>query len=74
VVHADDVNILDGSVHTVKKNAISLVVASHEIGLEVNANNTKYTVMSRDLDEVRSLKTDGSSFEMVDEFRYLGTI
>jgi hypothetical protein len=34
----DDVNILGGSVHTVKENAEPLVVATKEIGLEVNAD------------------------------------
>jgi hypothetical protein len=38
LVYADDVNILGGSVHTVKENAEALVVASKEIGLEVNAD------------------------------------
>jgi len=37
---------LEGSVHTIKKNAETLVVASKEIGLEVNADKTKYMVMS----------------------------
>jgi hypothetical protein len=41
LAYADDVNILGGSVHTVKKNAKSLVVATKEIGLEVNADKTK---------------------------------
>jgi len=48
LVYADDVNILGGSVHTVKENAEALVVASKEIGLEVNADKTKYLVMLRD--------------------------
>jgi len=47
LVYADDVNILGGSVNTVKKNTESLVAASKEIGLEVNADNTKHTIMSR---------------------------
>jgi len=38
VAYADDVNILGGSVHTVKENAGALVVASKETGLEVNAD------------------------------------
>jgi hypothetical protein len=46
LAYADDVNILGGSVHTVKKNAEALAVATKEIGLEVNANKTKYLVMS----------------------------
>ena len=32
-----DVSILGGSIHTVKENAEALVVATKEIGLEVNA-------------------------------------
>jgi hypothetical protein len=34
LAYADDVNILGGSLHTVKENAEALVVASKEIGLE----------------------------------------
>ena len=34
------------SVHTIKENTDSLVVASKEIELEVNADKTKYMVMS----------------------------
>jgi len=37
LVHAD-VNILGGSVHTVKENAEAVIVASKEIGLEVNGH------------------------------------
>jgi len=33
LVYADDVNILGGSVHTVKENTEALIVASKEIGL-----------------------------------------
>jgi hypothetical protein len=41
-----DVNILDGSAHTIKKNAVASVVASKETGLEVNADQTEYAVIS----------------------------
>ena len=41
-------SILGGSIHTIKGNPEALVVASKEIGLEVNADKTKYIVMSRD--------------------------
>jgi hypothetical protein len=47
LVYVDDVNTLGRSVHTLKKNLEALIVASKEIGLEVNADNTKYMVMSR---------------------------
>jgi hypothetical protein len=43
-----DVNVFGGSVHIVKINTETFVVASKENGLEVNADNSKYMVMSRD--------------------------
>ena len=46
LVYADDVNILGGSINIIKKNAEALVVASKKTGLEVNADNSKYMVMS----------------------------
>jgi hypothetical protein len=41
LVDVDYVNKLGGSVHTIKKNAEALVVASKEIGLVVKAEKTK---------------------------------
>jgi sorting nexin-29 len=77
LAYADDVNILGGSVHTVKENAEALVVATKKIGLEVNADKTKYMVMSRDRNAGRgySVKTDNTciSIERVEEIKYLGT-
>ena len=63
------------SVHTVKESAEALIVASKEIGLEVNADKTKYMVMSRDQNggQSHSMKNDNSSFKRVEEFKYLGT-
>jgi len=46
LVYAEGVNMLGGIVRTVKGNAEALLVASKEIGLEVNADKTKYRVMS----------------------------
>ena len=57
-----------------KENAEALLVATKEIGLEVNADKTKYRVMSRDWSAGRghSVKIDNSSIERVEEFKYLG--
>jgi len=69
VVYADDVNILVGSVHNIK-NTEALVVANKEIGLEVNADKTKYMAMSRDQNAGRShnIKINNRPFERVEEF------
>ena len=63
LAYAEDVNILGGSVHTVKEYAEALLVATKEIGLEVNADKTKYVIMSRDQNAGRShsMKIDNSS-------------
>ena len=45
LVYADDVNILGGSIHTLKENAETLVVSSKKSGTEVNTDKTKYMVM-----------------------------
>jgi hypothetical protein len=50
LVHADDINILGESVHTINNTEV-LVVASKAIGLEVNVDQIKYTVKSRDQKE-----------------------
>jgi hypothetical protein len=70
LAYADDVNILGGSVHTVKENAKALVVA----GLEVNTDKTTYKVMSRDRNAGwgHSVKIDNNYIERVEEFKYLG--
>ena len=66
---------MDRSIHTIKKNTHALVVSSKETGLEVNADNTKYMVMSQDQNTGQShnMRTDNSSFERMEEFKYLGT-
>jgi hypothetical protein len=57
---------VNGSIHT-------LVVASKETGLEVNADKTKCVVMSRDQNAGQShdKKIENRSFERVEEFKYL---
>jgi hypothetical protein len=54
-----------------KKNTEVLAVVSKMIGLEVNADKTKYLVMSRDQNTARShsVKNNSSFFERLEEFR-----
>jgi len=74
-LNADDVNILGGSVDTVKKNAEALVGATKEIGLEVNAHKSNCVTVYRDQNagRIQSMKVDNNSIERVEEFKYLGT-
>jgi len=50
-------------------------VRIREIRLEVSADKAKYMVMSRDQNagSIHSLRIDNSTFERVEEFKYLGT-
>jgi len=66
---------LGGSVHTVEKSAENVVVASKEIGLEVNVDKSQYMVTSGNQNAGRShrVNIDNISFERVEEFKYLGT-
>ena len=51
------------------------MLASKETGLEVNADKSRYIVMSRDQNEGRSpnINTDHGSTEREEQFIYLGT-
>jgi len=75
LAYSYDVNILAGSIPTLKENAETLVAATMETGLEVSADKTKYPVMSRDQNagRIQSVRIDNSTFERVEEFKYLGT-
>jgi len=75
LAYADGVNILGGSIDTLQENAETLVAATREIGLEVNADKTKCMVMSRDQNAGRiyNVRNDNSTFDRVEEFKYLGT-
>jgi hypothetical protein len=66
LVYADDFNTLGGKVYTKKTEA------RKEIVLEMNADTTKYTIMSRDQNAGQShnMKTHNRYFERVEEFKY----
>jgi len=75
LVYADEINISGGNVRTIEKNTEAFLVASKEVGQEVNADTTKYMVTSQVQNAGRShnIKIDNSSCERMEEFKYLVT-
>jgi len=47
LICADDINLLGDSTNTTKENTKTLLDASRNFGLEINAEKTDYTIMSR---------------------------
>jgi hypothetical protein len=47
LAYADDVNLLGNNLDTKKKNTQTLSDASKEVGLEINAEKTKYMLLPR---------------------------
>jgi hypothetical protein len=75
LAYAEDVNILGEGICTVKEDVEALVAATKEIGLEVNADKTKYMDMSREQTAGlgHTVEVDNGSIERVEEFKYVGT-
>ena len=74
-VYTDDINVQVRSLYTTKKNTEAVVIVSKEVCLEVNAEKTKYVVMSREQNAGQNcnIKTDNKIFESAEHFGYLGT-
>jgi hypothetical protein len=72
LAYADDVNLLGENIDTINKNTQTLIDASKEVGLEVNVEKTKHTLVSQDQNAVQNqdIKKGTRSFESVSHFEY----
>jgi hypothetical protein len=46
LVYADEVSLLEDSINTIKENIGTLLEASRDVGVEINAEKTKYIIIS----------------------------
>jgi hypothetical protein len=67
LIYAYDINLLRDGKNTIKEKTETLLEASRDVGLEVNAEKTKYIKMSRHRNsgQIQNIRTANESFENV---------
>jgi hypothetical protein len=69
----DDVNLLGDSVNTIKENSETLLKATRDIGLEINAEKTKYMMSHHpNIGQNQNIRIVNESCQKVAKFKYLG--
>ena len=72
--YADDIDLISRSFPDLVETLKKLVAAAESVGLKLNEGKTKYMISSRSVQQVgQNVNFDGTCFECVREFIYLGT-
>jgi hypothetical protein len=70
------VNLLGDNIDTLKKNKETIINASKEVGLEINVENKRSTVLlsrQQNVGQNRDKRVANRLFKNVSQFKYLGT-
>jgi hypothetical protein len=71
---SDDINLLVNDINTMKENTETLLGSSRDVGPEINAEKTKYMIMShhQNSGQNQNIRTANEYFENVAKFKHLG--
>jgi hypothetical protein len=75
LVYADDINLLGNNINTTKERTETLLGVIRNVGLEINAEKTKYMIISchhKSGQNHNIRRIANESFENMATFKYLG--
>lgn len=72
--YADDIALLESEQEKAQDQLESTIQAAGQVGLEINVEKTKQMIISPYYGPHRPLSVEGKAIEIVDDFKYLGSL